>query len=205
MFRSSMVALRPTGMPSRRSISTLPGWSSAPRRSRQRVGTRIWTRRLTIDLVHQNRFRARVPRNLGNVGEHPLPLLRLIHRRERVARLLVPQHAHNCDWFLRLQSILGERLFPACLRDSAHQTRWSVLRLTELALDESSVDQNRILAFAANQGRKDVVSELPIAGLWTQLDRMLVVERSRHEHLAPRKLGNCRRAVAKLLSERLRT
>lgn len=47
----------------------------------------------TVDLIDQDRLRARIPRELFDVGEDPLSLVGLVDGREGVPRLLRSQHA----------------------------------------------------------------------------------------------------------------
>ena len=209
-MRSSMLAARPTGTPSRMKSSTLPGLSSASERAQGRghraplvlaADKQRESRRRTVDLIDEDGLGAGEARDLGNVGEGPLALFGLVDGRERVARLLLAQHADEGDGLVRLRArVAASQLGPGRREEGerergTHEACWSALCLLVLALDEPAVNDDRVLAVAAHEGRKDVVPELAVARLGAQLDRVLVVERARDEDLAPGELGDGGRAA----------
>lgn len=79
-----------------------------------------------------------------------------------------------------------------------HETRWSILGLLVLALDESPINKDRVLSFSSHQRCDDVVAELTVACLRAQLNRVLVVESSGHKDFAPGELGNGRSAAERI-------
>lgn len=56
--------------------------------------------------------------------------------------------------------------------------------MTFLALDETSIDHDGVLAFSSIQWGNDVVAELAVSSLGSHLQFMLVIVHSRHVNFA---------------------